>query len=407
MTTTSLPHPPGYFRDRFVHEDPSLVYLDGNSLGRMPVAAKELATELVEKGWGERLIRVWNDGWADLPLTVGEKVARILNTPSGSTVVADSTSVNLFKLGRAALGRQAGRTRVITDDLNFPSDHYLLAQLARENHTLEVFESINGNGPSEQIIAGLDEEVALVSLSATAYHTGYTYDVKKITDACHAVGAMVLWDLSHTVGSVPVDLTDADMAVGCCYKYLNGGPGAPAFLYVRPDLIAELDNPIQGWMGHADTFSFSQEFSADHTIRKFLTGTPPALSMALIEPGLDIHLEVGAEWIRWASLQLTDRFIERFEAELLPLGFDLQSPRDRDRRGSHVTLGHPEGLAIDQALIHDHNIIPDFRPPTGIRFGFAPLYNSTADVDAAIKALKHVVNSGSWREYLGTAQEVT
>jgi kynureninase len=397
---------PGAYRDRFVRPDPSLVYLDGNSLGRMPAASAALASKLQER-WADRLIRGWNDGWAGLPLTIGEKVSQVIGTPSGSTVIADSTSVNLFKLGQAALVRQAGRSRIITDDLNFPSDRYLLAQLAAGKHTLEFIPSQDGEGPVEAIIDALDESVALVSLSATAYHSGYTYDVKRITDACHAVGAMVLWDLSHTAGSVPVDLTGADLAVGCCYKHLNGGPGAPAFLYVRPDLIEELDNPVQGWMGHADTFSFSPEFAADRTIKKFLTGTPPVFSMALIEPGLDLHLEVGSEWVRWASLQLTDRFIEGFDETLASLGFDLQSPRERDRRGSHVTLGHRNGLAIDQALIHDHNIVPDFRPPTGIRFGFAALYNTGSDVDAAIEALQHIVTSRSWEKYVGTAQEVT
>ncbi len=397
---------PGAYRDRFVRPDLSLVYLDGNSLGRMPVASAKLATELQER-WADRLIRGWNDGWAGLPLTIGEKVGQVIGVPSGSTVIADSTSVNLFKLGRAALVRQAGRSRIITDDLNFPSDRYLLTQLAAREHTLEIIRSQDGEGPAEAIIHALDDSVALVSLSATAYHSGYTYDVKRITDACHAVGAMVLWDLSHTAGSVPVDLTDADLAVGCCYKHLNGGPGAPAFLYVRPDLIEELENPVQGWMGHADTFSFSPEFAANQTIKKFLTGTPPVFSMALVEPGLDLHLEVGSEWVRWASLQLTDRFIEGFDDALASLGFDLQSPRERDRRGSHITLGHPNGLAIDQALIHDHNIIPDFRPPTGIRFGFAALYNTVPDVDAAIEALQHIVTSRSWEKYVGTAQEVT
>lgn len=407
MTMQSFPaHGLEDFKDRFAHPDPDLTYLDGNSLGRMPLAAADLAASLVE-GWAVDLIRGWNLGWMDVSARLGNKVAKIIGVPQDTVVIADSTSVNLYKLIVAGLATQKGRSTIVTDDLNFPSDLYLLQQAAGDTHDLKVVASNGVDGPVEGLLAALDESVALITLSATAFHSGYTYDTRAITDAAHAVGAMVLWDLSHTAGSVPVDLSGADLAVGCCYKYLNGGPGAPAFLHVRKDLIERLENPIQGWMGHEDMFAFSHEFSATPSIRRFLTGTPPLISMALIEPGLDLHLEAGGDRVRSASVQLTDRFVAAFDRTLSDRGFELLSPRDHRHRGSHITLGHRHALAIDQALINDYSVIPDFRPSNGIRFGFAPLYNTMEDVDRAIAALTEITDTGSWQRYKGATPRVT
>ncbi len=403
---TAQPHGLEHFKQHFAHLEPHVTYLDGNSLGRMPLAPADLAANLVE-GWARDLIRGWHLGWMDVSARLGDKVAQIVGVQPGTTVIADSTSVNLYKLLTAALATQKGRTKIVTDDLNFPSDLYLLHQAAGDTHDLKVVASNGIDGPVEGLLESLDKSVALITLSATAFHSGYTYDTKAITDAAHAVGAMVLWDLSHTAGSVPVDLSEADLAVGCCYKYLNGGPGAPAFLHVRKDLIERLENPIQGWMGHDDTFAFSPDFAPTSSIRRFLTGTPPLVSMALIEPGLDLHLEAGRDNIRAASLKLTDRFVAGFDQSLSARGFDLLSPRSHQHRGSHITLGHKHALAIDQALINDHSVIPDFRPPNGIRFGFAPLYNTMQDVDQAVSALTAITDTRSWQAYADANPRVT
>ncbi|MEX1281484.1 MAG: aminotransferase class V-fold PLP-dependent enzyme, partial [Acidimicrobiia bacterium] len=332
---------PGDWADRFVVADAGLVYLDGNSLGRLPRDAADLADHLVRRQWGERLIRGWNDGWFDLPLRLGDKVADLIGARPGEVAMADSTTVNLHRLATAAMAVRPGRRVIVTDDLNFPSDRHALAAVASQTGAeVRVVASDGIHGPVEGLVAALDDGVALLSLSATAYRSGYTYDLAPLTAAAHEVGALALWDLSHTAGSVPTDLAGAevDLAVGCSYKYLNGGPGAPAWLFVGRDLHADLGNPHQGWMGHADVFSFSPEYEPAEGIRRFLTGTPPVVSLALIEPGVDLLLEVGMDEVRRLSLQLTEHLLDRFDADLAPRGFGLASPRDPAVRGGHLTL---------------------------------------------------------------------
>ncbi len=388
------------FRQRFAFPDPDLVYLDGNSLGRLPTAAVDKAGAVVGGEWGDRLIRSWNEGWWELPFRIGDAIAPIIGARPGEVAVADSTSVNLFKLAVSALDRQAERPVVLTDDLNFPSDWYVLEAAARRadgDHRVEVIGSPDGiHGPVDAIVDRLGADVALVSLSAVTYASGYRYDLEAITAAAHEAGAMVLWDLSHAAGSVPIDLTGAgaDLAVGCTYKYLNGGPGSPAFLYVRTDLQNDLADPISGWWSHADPFAFDRDYRPAAGIRRFLTGTAPVVSLALIEPGVTMLAEAGMETLRAASLALTGHLIERWRADLAPLDFTLATPEDPERRGSHVLLGHPHALAIDLALIADHDVVPDFRPPDAIRFGIAPLYNTSADVDRAVEAMIDIVESG-------------
>jgi kynureninase len=388
------------FRQRFVFPDPALVYLDGNSMGRLPTATVDRAETVVAGEWGDRLIRSWNEGWWELPLRIGDAIAPIIGARPGEVAVADSTSVNLFKLAVAALDRQAERPVVLTDDLNFPSDWYVLEAAARRahgDHLVEMIASPDGiHGPVDAIVDRLGDDVALVSLSAVTYASGYRYDLEAITVAAHETGAMVLWDLSHAAGSVPIDLTGAavDLAVGCTYKYLNGGPGSPAFLYVRPDLQDDLADPIAGWWSHADPFGFDRGYRPAPGIRRFLTGTAPVVSLALIEPGVAMLAEAGMEKLRAASLALTGYLIERWRTDLAPLDFTLRTPEDPQRRGSHVSLGHPRALAIDLALIADHGVVPDFRAPDAIRFGIAPLYNTFADVDRAVEAMIEIVESG-------------
>jgi kynureninase len=393
---------PGAWRHRFEVTDPDLVYVDGNSLGRMPATVPDLARDLVGRQWADRLIRGWNDGWFDLPTRIGDKIGLLLGARPGEVVVADSTTVNLHRLVGAALLARPDRPRVVTDDLNFPSDHHALAATAAAHgRSLEIVPSDGVHGPVEDLEATLDTGVAVLSLSATAYRSGYTYDLDRLTAAAHGVGALVVWDLSHTAGSVPVDLaaTGVDLAVGCSYKYLNGGPGAPAWSFVRHDLQELLENPLAGWMGAADVFSFSPTHTPASGIRRFLTGTPAVVSTALIEPGVDLLLEVGMETLRAASLTLTDRLLQRFDDDLAPRGMGLASPRDPAVRGGHLTFTHPEALALDLALI-ERGIIPDFRPPDGIRVGPAPLYVTLDDVDRVADALIDLLDSGDHRPHL-------
>jgi kynureninase len=405
--------PLAHFRERFVVTEPDLIYMDGNSLGRLPKDAVTVVGDLINQQWGTRLIRSWNEGWFDAPERVGAKIARLLGAEPCEVVVADSTSVNLYKLVVAALRFQQGRARILTDDLNFPSDLYILQgaiDLLGRQHRLEVLPSPDGiHGPVAALQDQLDEQVALVTLSHTAFKSGYMYDMAAITAAAHAVGALVLWDLSHSVGAVPVDLhtAQADLAVGCTYKYLNGGPGAPAFLYIRQDWQERLHNPISGWMGQQELFNFALDYQPAHGLRRFLTGTPPIVSLALIEPGVDLLLEAGLERIRAKSVQLSTYLIELWQGLLEPRGFALNSPRAGQRRGSHVSLGHAEGLRIDLALLNDMQVIPDFRAPDNIRLGLAPLYTSFRDVHHTVMRLCQVVDEGIFQRYATERPPVT
>jgi kynureninase len=400
-------------RARFLDADPELIYLDGNSLGRLPHASAELATDLVRRQWGERLIRGWNEGWFEAPERVGAKIARLIGAGEDEVIVADSTSVNLFKLVVAALRDRAGRRRVLSDDLNFPSDLYVLQgaiELLGGQHELEIVRSPDGvHGPVQQILERLDGDTALLTLSHTVFKSGYTYDMAALSQAARGAGAMTLWDLSHAAGSVPVDLhgSGADLAVGCCYKYLNGGPGAPAFLYVRRELQERLVNPIAGWMGQRDLFGFGLEYRPATGMRRFLTGTPSVVSLSLIEPGVDLLLEAGMERLRAKSERQVAYLVGLWEQLLAPLGFTFNSPRDAERRGSHVSLGHPQALGIDLALIREQKVLPDYRAPDNIRLGIAPSYNSYADIQSAAMRMRQIVLENSHEKYLAEAPRVT
>ncbi len=402
-----------HFRQRFAFDDSELIYLDGNSLGRLPLTSVALAHNLVEEQWGARLIRSWNEGWFDLPERIGGKLAALLGADADEVVIADSTSVNLFKLAVGALCHQRGRTRILTDDLNFPSDLYVLqgaVELLGGAHCLEVIPSPDSvHGPVDALLAQLDDDVALVVLSHTVFKSGYVYDMAAITAAAHAAGALILWDLSHSAGSVPVALgaAGADLAIGCTYKYINGGPGAPAFLYVRRNLQAPLHNPISGWMGQHDPFAFGLEYVAAPGMRHFLTGTPPVLALALIEPGVDLLAEAGMAALRAKSIQQTEYFVALWEALLASVGYTLKSPRQAAQRGSHISLGHAEGWRINQALIRDLNVLPDFRAPDNIRLGIAPLYTSYTDLYHAAERLRQAVDERIYARYTSQRAVVT
>lgn len=402
------------FRQAFVIDEPDLIYLDGNSLGRLPRATPERLAELIATGWGQRLVRGWGDGWIDLPQRVGGKIAHLIGADPDSVLVADSTSVNLFKVLSAALrwqqGRQPQRQRVLTDDLNFPSDLYVVSSAiaASPGAILEVA-ATHETDPAEVILARLGPDVAVLTLSHTTFKSGYTYDMARVTRAAQAAGALVVWDLSHSVGALPIDLTAAnvDGAVGCTYKYLNGGPGAPAFLYVRPDWQALWHNPVAGWMGQQDMFAFELAYRPKSGIGRFLSGTPPILSLAAIEVGVDLTLAAGLPAIRAKSERQTGFLVQLWETALQPLGFSLNSPRQAAQRGSHISLGHPEAHRIDLALIHAMQVLPDFRRPDNLRLGVAPLYNTYAEIQEAVRRLQHVVTSGLYRAYTPAGQTVT
>ena len=393
------------FRSRFVVDDPRLIYLDGNSLGRLPVAAVERVQEVVRAEWGSRLIRAWSEGWFELNSRIGDKIGRLVGAEPGEVRVADSTSVNLFKLATAALRAQMGRTRIVTDDLNFPSDLYILQaaiEAAGARHRLEIVRSPDGiTMPVELMRTFIDEQTALVALSHTAFKSAYLHDMTAVNQLAHENGALVLWDLSHSAGAVPIELrhSGADLAVGCTYKYLCGGPGAPAFLYVRRELQERLENPISGWLGHADPFSFELDYTPAPGLQRFMTGSPPVVSTALIEPGVELLLEAGMEAVRAKSVAQTSFLLDFWESELQPLGYDLRSPRNPGRRGSHLALGHPEAWRICQALIADYHVIPDFRVPDNLRLGVAPLYNTFEELASAVEALKEIVQQRRFGKY--------
>jgi kynureninase len=375
------------------------VYLDGNSLGLVPHRTKERVQRLVEDEWGGLAIGGWNAGWMDLPLRLGSKVARVVGALEDEVVVADSTSVNFYRLTLAAM-RDSTRNVIVTDDCSFPSNIYILQGCVPASQ-IRVVASQNGVTAPEDIEKALDDSVALLSLNHVSFKSGQLHEMERLTNAAHKVGAKVLWDLSHSVGVVPMQLRNwgVDLAVGCTYKYLNGGPGAPAFMYVRKELLTRLSNPIQGWIGQQNPFEFQLGYEAATGIRRFLTGTPHILSMAAIEPGVDLILEAGMEKIREKSERLTDFMIRLWREMLEPIGFTLNTPLDKSIRGSHVSLGHEHAYGIDRALIERMGVIPDFRRPDNIRFGFAPLYNGFEDAWKAADRMAAVVASRSYEGY--------
>jgi kynureninase len=387
------------FADRFARAEPDLIYLDGNSLGRLPAATERHVQNVVAHEWGERLIRSWPERWWDLADEVGSAIAPLIGAESTEVIVADSTSVALFKLTLAALQARPGRTRIVTDNLNFPTDGYVTESAAdlaggREIVTIRSRDSVYG--PVDDIIATLDRDTALLTLSHVVFKSGYRYDMERLTEAAHDVGALVLWDLSHSVGAVPVDLggAGADLAVGCTYKYLNGGPGSPAFLYVSRQIDSEVDNPLNGWWGHERPFAFDLAYAPAASIRRFQTGTMPILSLAGVETGVAITREAGIGALHTKAVGLSEFFIELSRRHLGPLGFELASPSDAGQRGSHISLRHPDGWRIVRAMVEHGKIIPDFREPDNLRFGFAPLYTSYTDVHTAVARIAAIVDAG-------------
>jgi kynureninase len=381
------------FRERFVVADPSLVYLDGNSLGRLPRSTAERLRRIVDDEWGGELIRAW-DHWIDLPVKVGDAIAALMGARPGEVVVADSTTVDLARIASAALDARPDRRTVVISRDEFPTDRYVVGGLARERElAIRWLEPDPIAGPTAaDVAAAMDGDVALVVLSVVNYRSAAIADVGAITARARDAGALVAWDLSHAVGSIPLDLDRAgvDLAVGCTYKYLNGGPGSPAFVFVRRELHDELRLPISGWMGNRDVFAMGSEWEPAEGARRFLTGTPSVLALAAIEEGVTLVSEAGIDRIRAKGVALTEYGIALHDTWLAPLGCSVGSPRDPACRGAHVAIRHPDAERLTGALIAG-GVVVDFRRPDAIRIGCSPLTTSFEDVRAGLDALRRLL----------------
>ncbi len=389
-----LSDPLKIFQARFELPD-NVIYLDGNSLGALPKTVKQRVAKTISEEWGEQLIRSWNTAdWVHLPQRVGNKIARLIGAPEGSVVAADSTSINLFKVLSAALGLNAGRGKIVSEKENFPTDLYIAEGVAKQlgkGHQLVLADR------PDDIPQMLDSDVAVLMLTHVNYRTGYRHDMAAITRAAHEKGILVVWDLAHSAGAMPVDLTgaNADFAIGCGYKYLNGGPGAPAFLYVNPRHQGAFNQPLSGWFGHRSPFNFETGYVPSEGIEQYLCGTPQVLGMVALDEALSVWDDVDMEALRDKSIALGDYFIEGIDAFSAEYGLELVTPREAEKRGSQVSYSCENGYAIMQALIA-RGVIGDFRAPDIIRFGFTPLYLSFADVEKAIAILQDVLKTRSW-----------
>ncbi|HVJ52812.1 MAG TPA: kynureninase [Aliidongia sp.] len=380
------------FRDRFALP-PGIIYMDGNSLGALPRSVPARIAHLVAEEWGQDLIRSWNKhGWIELQHRIGDKIGRLIGAKPGETVVADSTSVNLYKLLGAALSLRPERRIILSEAGNFPTDLYIAEGLAALSgrHALRLAEP-------EALEAAIDESVAVLMLTHVDYRTGRMHDLERITRLAHRAGVVVLWDLSHSAGAVPVDLNgaEADFAVGCGYKYLNGGPGAPAYLFIAERWQQQVTVPLTGWLGHADPFAFEPSYRPAEGIARAVTGTPPILSLAALEMGVDIALDAPVDAVRAKSIRQFELFAALVEQELPEAGFEIATPRDPAARGSQICLAHRYAWPIMQALI-GRGVIGDFRAPDIMRFGFTPLYLGFAEIWDAVAIFKDIMTSRSW-----------
>lgn len=367
-----------------------MIYLDGNSLGPIPKAAPAAIQNMLTGEWGEMLIRGWNNaGWMAQPSNLGNQIAPIIGAEPDSVAVGDTLSIKVFQALAAALNLNPDRCKILSDNGNFPTDLYMAEGLIRtigKNHQLVTVDP-------EEVIDQIDADTAVVMLTQVDYRTGRLHDTKAITNAAHAAGAVMIWDLAHSAGAMPIDLAGAELAVGCTYKYLNAGPGAPAFIYVRPDLANKIQPALSGWLGHDAPFAFEQNYRPGKAIERMRVGTPPVIQMASLQVALDIWKNVNLTELRATSVHLSERFIAGIEANCPDL--TLASPRDPNARGSQVSFAFEDGYAAMQAII-DRNVIGDFRAPNIMRFGFTPLYLDETDIDAAVEIIAEVMKSKSY-----------
>ena len=391
------------FRLRFEIPDPAVVYLDGNSLGRLPAAAADRISTVVHDEWGDRLIRSWSEGWMDRPFEVGDRLgAALLGAGPGETVVCDNTTVNLYKVLGAAMSLRPDRSTVVAHRGEFPTDRYVAAEVARSRGgSVKWLGPLDPAAPfpiapvtANDIAVALHDDVAVVLLSVVDYRSAALADIAAITRAVHDEGALVVWDCSHAGGSVPLDLpgSGADFAVGCSYKFVNGGPGAPAWIWAAPQHHATMTNPIPGWMGHEDVFAKTGDYAPAPGIRRFMTGTPSVIALAAVDAGVAVLEDAGMDAVRAKATALTAYCIDLADSWLAPYGVELATPRDPGLRGAHVTLRHPDALALTQALT-DRGLIPDFRHPDGVRVGLAPLTTRFVDVHDGIASLRTLLEA--------------
>ena len=383
------------FRGRFLIPD-GLIYMNGNSLGPLTHEARERITRAVDHEWGTELIRGWNSaGWYDIPWRLGDKIGRLVGARPGETVVGDSTSVNLFKAAAAACSLRPDRTRIVTEAGNFPTDLYVLDGLKR----------IAGGGlridirPRSEILTAIDSDTAAVVLTHVHYVSAEAFPMREVTAAAHDAGALAVWDLSHSVGAVPTSLNaaGADFAVGCGYKHLNGGPGAPAFIFAASRHHAEMQQPLSGWFGHASPFEFSDDFVPADGVRRLLCGTTGVLGATALEAGVDLMLEADPAAMAAKSKALSSLFLDLVDERCQGMGLSLRSPADALLRGAHISLGHESGYSIMQNLV-DRGVIGDFRAPDNMRFGFSPLFMRYTDVFDAVEVLADILSSRSYEE---------
>ena len=366
------------------------IYLDGNSLGPPQGDVLGRVSRFIDDEWGGELIGAWNSrGWWDAPIAVGERIARLVGAAPGQTIVGESTTIWLYKLLFAAMRMRAGHFEIVTETGQFPTDRHVIDAVAAQ------FGATVRAVASEDVLSAISEETAVVSLCHVDYRSGRRHDMDAVTSAVHEAGALMLWDLSHSTGAMDLHLDDCnvDLAVGCTYKYLNGGPGSPAFAYVAAGLLASVEQPINGWIGHADPFSMDEFYRPATTIRKLLSGTPPVVALAVLDQALDAFDGLDMRGLRSHSERLTERFIELTDARLHRYGFVVATPRRADERGSHVSLAHDDAYAIVQAAI-SVGVVGDFREPNLCRFGFAPLYLTVADVAEAVDRLEGLMVDG-------------
>ncbi|MDG2269783.1 MAG: kynureninase [Alphaproteobacteria bacterium] len=383
------------FRTRFLMPD-GIIYLDGNSLGPLSRAARERLQQVIDSEWGQGLIGSWTEaGWMNLPTRVGTKIAQLVGAAPSEIIACDSTSVNLFKLLAAARALRAERRVLLTEVENFPTDNYIAEGFSQVSADPLALRRV----PADEIVGTIDDETAVVLLTHVNYRTGGTHDMAAVTEAAHAKGALVLWDLSHSAGALPVDLNGcgSDFAAGCGYKYLNGGPGAPAWAFVASRLQSDITQPLTGWMGHRSPFEFADAYEPAAGIQRVLAGTPPVLGLSSLDAALDDILDAGIYRLRTKSVALCELFIDLVENRCAEMGLNLASPRAAAQRGSQISFHHENGYAVVRALL-ESKVVGDFRSPDIMRFGFAPLYTRFTDVWDAAEKLVEILEQGTWKE---------
>ena len=384
------------------------IYLDGNSLGKLPKKTLKILQETIQNQWGKRLIRSWNEIWLDLPLRLAKKYGALLNIKKEEVIIGESTSVRLYQILHALINSKKYTNKLSSDNLNFPTDLYVLEGLANEfnlskvnliNYKQEIFADLN------LLKKNIQNNQGIYCLSLVTFKSSFLYPMKDLNLWAEENNSIIVWDLSHAIGAVEIDLkeTQTKIALGCSYKFMNGGPGSPAFLFIQKKLQDLLHNPIKGWFGHQNPFNFAPNYLPDSGINRFASGTTQVLSMQAMEPGIDITLEAGIKNLRKKSIALSEFFLNGIEEELIPLGFKIQSPSNSDLRGSHLTISHPASWQICQALIQGESnavkVIPDYRPPNLLRFGIAPLYTSYENIFRVLIRIKEIVKTESYKRF--------